>query len=72
MTRRRDDALRYHPTPGRAVNSAPAQDLCTMTTMQIALLAAGFLLIASLYSTVGHGGASGYLMVMGLAGWLGP
>ncbi|MCH8152359.1 MAG: sulfite exporter TauE/SafE family protein [Planctomycetes bacterium] len=43
-----------------------------MTTMQIALLAAGFLLIASLYSTVGHGGASGYLMVMGLAGWLGP
>lgn len=39
-----------------------------MTTMEIALLAGVFLLIAALYSTVGHGGASGYLMVMGLAG----
>ena len=32
------------------------------------LVAAMFLLVAVLYSTVGHAGASGYLAVMGLAG----
>lgn len=33
------------------------------------VVAAAFLAIAVLYSSVGHGGASGYLMVMGLAGF---
>lgn len=39
-----------------------------MTEIEVLWLAAAFLAIAALYSTVGHGGASGYLMVMGLAG----
>ncbi len=42
-----------------------------MTALEIAVIAAGLLVIAVLYSSVGHGGASGYLMVLGLAG-LGP
>ena len=37
-----------------------------MTVMPV--LAAALLVIAVVYSSVGHGGASGYLMVMGLAG----
>jgi uncharacterized protein len=32
------------------------------------LIAAGFLVVAVVYSSVGHGGASGYLAVMALAG----
>ncbi|MHC4413936.1 MAG: sulfite exporter TauE/SafE family protein [Planctomycetota bacterium] len=39
-----------------------------MTMTEIGVLAAAFLVIAALYSTVGHGGASGYLMAMGIAG----
>ncbi|HSW29112.1 MAG TPA: sulfite exporter TauE/SafE family protein [Longimicrobiales bacterium] len=39
-----------------------------MTAEQIPLLAAGVLLIAFLYSSVGHAGASGYIAVMTLAG----
>lgn len=35
---------------------------------EILLLAAGVLAVAVLYSTVGHGGASGYLAIMALAG----
>ncbi|MES2471779.1 MAG: sulfite exporter TauE/SafE family protein [Pseudomonadota bacterium] len=38
-----------------------------MTTSDI-LLAACMLLVAALYTTVGHAGASGYLALMGLAG----
>jgi uncharacterized membrane protein YfcA len=33
------------------------------------MMLAFFLLIAALYAAVGHGGASGYLAVMALAGW---
>ena len=33
------------------------------------LLALAFAVVAALYGAVGHGGASGYLAVMGLAGW---
>ena len=39
-----------------------------MTTQEI-LLALAFAMVAALYGAVGHGGASGYLAVMGLAGW---
>ncbi len=39
-----------------------------MDIEQVALLAVAFAFIAVLYSTVGHGGASGYLMVMGVVG----
>lgn len=39
-----------------------------MEIEQVALLAIAFALIAALYSTIGHGGASGYLMVMGVVG----
>ena len=39
-----------------------------MTTLEVLALAGVFLAIALCYSTVGHGGASGYLMVMGVAG----
>jgi hypothetical protein len=35
---------------------------------EVILLAAGVLAVAALYSSVGHGGASGYLAVMALAG----
>ena len=38
-----------------------------MTTFELFGLAGAFLVLAALYSTVGHGGASGYLMVMGVA-----
>ena len=39
-----------------------------MDTQQVALIAAVFFLISTLYSSVGHGGASGYIAVMGLLG----
>jgi hypothetical protein len=39
-----------------------------MTSEQIPLLAAGVLLVALLYSSVGHAGASGYIAVMALFG----
>ncbi|MHC4107308.1 MAG: sulfite exporter TauE/SafE family protein [Planctomycetota bacterium] len=39
-----------------------------MDIEQVALLAVAFAFIAAIYSTVGHGGASGYLMVMGVVG----
>ena len=39
-----------------------------MTTLEVLALSGVFLAIALCYSTVGHGGASGYLMVMGVAG----
>ena len=39
-----------------------------MTTHDL-LLALAFAVVAALYGAVGHGGASGYLAVMGLAGW---
>lgn len=38
-----------------------------MTTIELFALAAAFFLLAALYSTVGHGGGSGYLMAMGIA-----
>ncbi len=38
-----------------------------MTTAELFALAAAFALLAALYSTVGHGGGSGYLMAMGVA-----
>jgi uncharacterized protein len=37
-----------------------------MTTEQLAFLAVGMLLVAFLYSSVGHAGASGYIAVMSL------
>ena len=39
-----------------------------MDTQQVALIAALFFLISTLYSSVGHGGASGYIAVMALLG----
>lgn len=39
-----------------------------METQQLALLAAGVLAVAFLYSSVGHAGASGYIAVMSLVG----
>lgn len=39
-----------------------------MVTADILLLAAAFFVAASIYSTVGHAGASGYLAIMALAG----
>ncbi len=38
-----------------------------MTTAELFVLAAAFAVLATLYSTVGHGGGSGYLMAMGVA-----
>ena len=38
-----------------------------MTGLELFGLAAAFLVLAALYSTVGHGGGSGYLMAMGVA-----
>ncbi len=38
-----------------------------MTTAELFALAAAFAVLATLYSTVGHGGGSGYLMAMGVA-----
>jgi uncharacterized membrane protein YfcA len=40
----------------------------TFTAIDPMLLGAAFLLAAALYASVGHGGASAYLAVMGLAG----
>ncbi len=37
-----------------------------MTTIELFGLAAAFAVLAGLYSTVGHGGGSGYLMAMGV------
>jgi uncharacterized membrane protein YfcA len=39
-----------------------------MTSTETLLLCAAFVLVATLYSTVGHAGASGYLAVMALVG----
>lgn len=39
-----------------------------MDTETVALVAALFFLVSILYSSVGHGGASGYIVVMGLIG----
>ena len=38
-----------------------------MTSIELFGLAAAFMVLAALYSTVGHGGGSGYLMAMGIA-----
>lgn len=40
-----------------------------METQQLIITALAFAIVAALYSTVGHGGASGYLAVMGLVGF---
>ncbi|HUF80268.1 MAG TPA: sulfite exporter TauE/SafE family protein [Burkholderiales bacterium] len=39
-----------------------------MEIHQVAILAASFFIVATLYTTVGHAGASGYLAMMALAG----
>jgi uncharacterized membrane protein YfcA len=39
-----------------------------MTTPELTLLSALFFVVAAIYSTVGHAGASGYLAIMALAG----
>lgn len=39
-----------------------------MTGVEIAILACAFCVIATLYTTVGHAGASGYLAIMAIAG----